>query len=46
MKSELFMIKQFSFWLTKPKMALCGVSGGILRELDVKGWSWFYKNVL
>ena len=30
------MIKKFSFWLIKPKMALCGVSGGILRELDKK----------
>ena len=30
------MIKQFSFWLFKPKMTLCGVSAGILRELDKK----------
>ena len=31
-----FKIKKFYFWLIKPKMALCGVSGGILRELDRK----------
>ena len=30
------MIKKFSFWLIKVKMALCAVSGGILRELDKK----------
>ena len=30
------MIKMFSFWLIKLKMELCGVSGGIFRELDKK----------
>ena len=30
------MIKTFSLWLIKPKMALCGVSGEMLRELDKK----------
>ena len=33
MKSKSFMIKKIYFWLIKSKMALCGVSGGILREL-------------
>ena len=30
------MITKFYFWLIKPKLTLCGVSGGILRELDKK----------
>ena len=30
------MIKKFSFWLIKPKMALCGVKRGIFKELDKK----------
>ena len=30
------MIKNISDWLIKPEMAICGVSGGILRESDKK----------
>ena len=33
MKIKLCMIEKVSFWLIKPKMALCGMSGGTLREL-------------
>ena len=39
MKVKLFMIKRFRFSLIIPKITLCGVSDGTLRELDKKR-SW------
>lgn len=34
MKSKWFKIKKSLFVFNKPKIAVCAVSGGILRELD------------
>ena len=40
------MIKKNSFWMIKLAIALCRVSGGILRELDKKSWSWFHDKFI